>query len=646
VGDAELPREVTFAANNLTDHSLRGLSGCCSVAVNSSVLRRANTGWMTAVFVTSLLATSCELLDPGPARSDTDPPVVSNGQPTGTLAAGTSQITMSVTTDDVATCRWGTSSSTSYANLANTFTTTGGTSHATTLTGLTDGQSYTRYVRCQDGSGNANPSSYTISFSIASGGGGAPVVGLYDLWEDTIVNANAYSNPFDFDVVELRATFTSPSGNSVRFVGFYDGDGQGGQNGQAWKLRFMPTELGTWSYTYSWTDGTPGGSGSFEAVASLNKGSARIDPAYPYSLIYANGERLFWNGDTEWFFLSDDFTQDARLNAIDFLASKKVNNLLMVMVNDDTYDVFPWVSRNEMDRFDLSRMRRWEGVVEALQARGVIADLWFYSDASFFLVPAAGSKVEDLYFKYIIARFAAYSNVTWNLALEYEEYRTSSWVEQRAAFVKDQDPFDHLLAVHQTTDGYAFPGNPNLDHTSLQRLGADHATLNSVIRETRAATLAAGRPIAIMHEEFFIEGTHGDLTQFRQGIWAITTGGGFFKAASLGWWIGTPYENGQHFDIARILYDFITRIPYWEMGPRNDLVSTGYALVKLGQQYVVYLPSGGAVTIDLSAASGTLNVEWYDPRTGAYSGQTTTTGGGMRTLSAPATDDWVLHIAR
>ena len=50
----------------------------------------------------------------------------------------------------------------------NTFTTTGGTSHSRTLTGLTDGQSYTYYVRCIDGSGNANTNDYTISFSVAA----------------------------------------------------------------------------------------------------------------------------------------------------------------------------------------------------------------------------------------------------------------------------------------------------------------------------------------------------------------------------------------------------------------------------------------------------------------------------------------------
>ena len=102
------------------------------------------------------------------APSDTTPPVLSNGSPSGTLSAGTTQTTMQVTTNENATCKYGTTPNTSYASLPNTFSTTGGTTHSTTITGLTNGSSYNYYVRCQDAAGNPNTSDYTISFSIAA----------------------------------------------------------------------------------------------------------------------------------------------------------------------------------------------------------------------------------------------------------------------------------------------------------------------------------------------------------------------------------------------------------------------------------------------------------------------------------------------
>jgi len=104
---------------------------------------------------------------------DTTPPTRSSGSPSGTLSAGTTQTTMSLTTNENATCKYGTVSA-SYASLPNTFTTTGVTSHSQLITGLTNGSTYTYYIRCQDTAGNANTDDYPISFSVASAGDTTP----------------------------------------------------------------------------------------------------------------------------------------------------------------------------------------------------------------------------------------------------------------------------------------------------------------------------------------------------------------------------------------------------------------------------------------------------------------------------------------
>ena len=98
--------------------------------------------------------------------ADLTPPVRSGGLPTGTLAAGTTQATLSLATDEAATCRYATVAGTAYTAMADTFATTGGTGHSTLVTGLTDGSSNTYYVRCQDGAGNANTNDYLITFGV------------------------------------------------------------------------------------------------------------------------------------------------------------------------------------------------------------------------------------------------------------------------------------------------------------------------------------------------------------------------------------------------------------------------------------------------------------------------------------------------
>jgi len=109
---------------------------------------------------------------------DTTPPVRSSGSPSSTLSCNTTSTTLSLTTDENATCKYGTTTNTAYASVANTFTTTSATIHSSTITGLSPNTSYNYYVRCQDTVGNANTDDYVISFNIDSCGGGLPAGAL------------------------------------------------------------------------------------------------------------------------------------------------------------------------------------------------------------------------------------------------------------------------------------------------------------------------------------------------------------------------------------------------------------------------------------------------------------------------------------
>ena len=101
------------------------------------------------------------------AVSDTTPPSLSNGQPTGTLPSGTTTATLSVVSNENATCRYATTADVLYTNMTQSFATTGGTTHSQPLSGLTDGGTYNYFVRCRDTAGNANAADFPITFSIA-----------------------------------------------------------------------------------------------------------------------------------------------------------------------------------------------------------------------------------------------------------------------------------------------------------------------------------------------------------------------------------------------------------------------------------------------------------------------------------------------
>lgn len=109
------------------------------------------------------------------ATSDSTPPVRSNGAPTGVLAAGTTQAMLSLNTNEAAIARYTTAPNVAYASMPNVFTSTGGTAHTTTVTGLQSGLTYSYYVRCQDTAGNVNTDDYVISFSVATAPSGVTV---------------------------------------------------------------------------------------------------------------------------------------------------------------------------------------------------------------------------------------------------------------------------------------------------------------------------------------------------------------------------------------------------------------------------------------------------------------------------------------
>jgi hypothetical protein len=91
---------------------------------------------------------------------------------------------------------------------------------------------------------------------------------------------------------------------------------------------------------------------------------------------------------------------------------------------------------------------------------------------------------------------------------------------------------------------------------------------------------------------------------------------------------------------------FAERMNLAAMTPRPELASSGYCLARPGVEYVVYLPDGGEVTVDLTAARGTFAVEWMHPVDGTIAPGKTCSGGDKRAFEAPFRGDAVLHIRK
>jgi hypothetical protein len=144
-------------------------------------------------------------------NGDVTPPVISNPLPSGEQAYGTTSVTLQVTTDEAATCRYHTSD-VAYASMGSTFGSTGGTAHQQTGFSVSNGQSYTRYVRCIDGSGNASTASTAINFSVAAS---APTANL--LFSESFENTSWSSRGWYDSATQGSIVAGGQSGNALQW---------------------------------------------------------------------------------------------------------------------------------------------------------------------------------------------------------------------------------------------------------------------------------------------------------------------------------------------------------------------------------------------------------------------------------------------
>ncbi len=162
-----------------------------------------------------------------PLVPDTDVPVRSNGEPTGTISTLTT--TVSLSTDENATCKYSTNPNVLYDDMEPDET-SWGTFHEWEVS--TPEGSYTFYVRCEDNSNNQNIDDYEISFTVSSPspGGGTPpqpettfppVPQTFETFPTQIVAFNRNLCLLENTTVELEGT-----GASVLLDGSIDEQGK------------------------------------------------------------------------------------------------------------------------------------------------------------------------------------------------------------------------------------------------------------------------------------------------------------------------------------------------------------------------------------------------------------------------------------
>jgi len=238
----------------------------------------------------------------GPVNTTiTNPPVISNGLPTGLLPSGTTAVELSVQTDVPANCKYSTVPNIPFASSTGAFPFTGSLVHSgALLAGLVDGTTYEYYVRCQNYQLLANSTDYAITFTVGvvpststppptppapSGGVSGPAGGGNFLkTADVTVSGQAYPSVKIFilkDGKEAASTLALGNGTfSAKVTGMERGTYTFGIYGIDAKNR----RSATISSTVSVLAGTVNAVSKILLSPTLSAEQTSVDPGKPFEL--------------------------------------------------------------------------------------------------------------------------------------------------------------------------------------------------------------------------------------------------------------------------------------------------------------------------------------------------------------------------
>lgn len=361
------------------------------------------------------------------------------------------------------------------------------------------------------------------------------------------------------------------------------------------------------------------------------------------------------------------------IGALNYLALKGMNSVYFLTYNldgGDGRDTWMWTSPEVRDRYDVSKLDQWEIVFEHMDRLGILLHVVMQeTENDRALGGGAGlNPIRRLYYRELVARFAHHLALIWNLG---EENNTPDADRKEIArYIRRLDPYSHPITVHTHNNrapGFyeGLLGDENFEAASIQsdmeRYYADAIAL-------RELSAKAGRKWAIFGDEQ-APASHGVLPDADDpehdrprtlALWGNLMGGG----SGVEWYFGSKFPHmdincedwrsrERMWDQTRHALEFFRQyLPFWEMEPASSLAEGNQVrvLAKPGQVYAVYLPRGGAVSLNLPP--GSFDVAWYNPRTGGplIPGKPpVASGGGLVSLGAPPADaakDWAVLVRR
>lgn len=547
---------------------------------------------------------------------------------------------------------------------------------------------------------------FLISLIATSSYSAQPQIHPWQVFEHTFRASIKTYNPYvDYlqpgQPARLKLVFTNGSHNSdakeYLVSGFWDGD-------DIWKVRFAPPSEGIWSWkSFSddpkmnniegkfvcreWTDSEKKENELRHGFIYVNKHPPRKGRYF----VHADDTPFLWVGDTWWNWTKREISFKSYKNLVDDRSAKgfTVGQLFFAA---NGWGKSASLLDEQYDHPDIEHIKQVERFIRYANEKGIV--MWihpWWSRKN--LATTVGKEKIERWWRYVVHRLQTY-NVVWVLMGEYNMNNYGGlgkeFFNTLGELVKQEDPYKRIVSMHNTPPGWGggddapqwstatyFHDKEWLDYNQSQPGHGKwrNDMIPRIVSDCYQKT--PPKPVVITEPWYeFVEGS-APAQDVRYGMWTAllsgaaghTYGGGTIWRTHLpespmsnagGW----PVEAEEVYDTynyagARamaFMSRFMQSFDWWKLEPDPKLVSDNpsiYCSADIGSNYLVYLPWGGSISLDLSDARGSIMYyDWIDLTTGKVmeSGETVVKD-GKTAFSVPEDypgvlqyKDWLLHV--
>ena len=443
----------------------------------------------------------------------------------------------------------------------------------------------------------------------------------WDIFEIALTG-RADGNPF---IDTQFAAHFSYKHRTIAVAGFYDGDG-------IYRVRFMPDTQGEWLYrTVSNQAALDGVEGSFTCSAPSAENRGPVGVANTYHFAYADGTAYKQIGTTcyVWNLQGDELEEQTLAT----LAQAPFNKIRFCVFpkhyryneNEPAHYPFPclakgssqWLGSNKSEirqgwRFDFEQFvpayfQHLEQRIGQLRELGIEADIILFHPYDRWGFSTMTAEQDDRYLRYVVARLAAYRNVWWSMANEFDLMDEKSMADWDRFFrvVQESDPYQHLRSIHNCR-GFYDHSKPWVTHQSIQHRDL---TLTTTWRE------GVKKPVVV--DECCYEGNipmaWGNISaqEMVHRFWEGTARGGYvghgetyLHPEAILWWAKGGVLHGESAPRLAFLRQLLEAGPAAGLDPMTQVLRQHPCAGKDHEYYLIYTGVAQPALLEFNLPAG------------------------------------------